>query len=76
LRELQRLLIEHFDQEEMKVFAFDLAVDWADLAGETKKIKAQSLISHLARRGQLEDLAMLLREERPNISLPTIANRR
>ena len=62
LRDLRRLLVELFDPEELEMLAFDLSVDWDELAGGTKSRKVQSFIMYLARRGQLESLLTLLRE--------------
>jgi hypothetical protein len=75
MRDLRRVIIQHFDLEELKAIAFDLSIDWDDLSGETKPTKVQSLIMYLARRGRLSELATILGEERPIINLPPLPSR-
>lgn len=72
MRELRRNMMDFFDQDELQTLVFDLGVDWDELSGEKKSAKSHSLISYLARRGRLEDLIELLREERPNENWPSI----
>ena len=72
LRDLRRGMLNSFDQEELKIIAFDLSINWDDLSGDTRPTKANALILHFARRGELEELVALLREERPNIDWPNL----
>lgn len=72
MRDLRRAIEQHFDLDELHAVAFDLSIDWDDLSGQTKPIKVQSLIMHLARRGRLSELATVLTEERPLINLPQL----
>ncbi len=57
---------------ELDILCFDLGLDPDNLQGETKVEKANSIIINLMRNGRLEDLLILLQEERPNISIPPI----
>jgi hypothetical protein len=72
LRDLRRGMLNSFDQEELKLIAFDLSINWDDLSGDTRPTKANALIMHFARRGELEELVALLREERPNADWPQL----
>jgi len=45
MTELHRLLVRHFDLEELRTLAFDLGVDFDDLRGEGKSAKARELIT-------------------------------
>jgi hypothetical protein len=67
LRNLRRKIANHFDLGELKVLCFDARVDYDELAGETLLEKVLNLINHLSRRGRLEDLIELLKEERPHV---------
>lgn len=73
LRLLRRKITEYFDLDELKTITYDLGVDWDELSGEKKSAKTQSLIIYLTRRKDLEQLLILLREERPNINWPDIS---
>jgi hypothetical protein len=72
LRLLRRKIVEYFDLDELRTLAYDLGLDWGELSGDKKSTKSQSLISYLNRRERLEQLLILLREERPNVNWPDI----
>lgn len=72
LRDLRRSMVQYFEMDELETLAFDLAIDWGELSGNTKFTKSQSLIKYLAARGRLGDLLILLGEERPNVEWPDI----
>ncbi|MDJ0756545.1 MAG: pentapeptide repeat-containing protein [Ardenticatenaceae bacterium] len=71
-RNLRRLLGRSFNLSDVRMMAFDLAVNWDDLRGETLPEKAQALIEFLALRGRLQELVDLGREERPDLDWPEI----
>lgn len=67
---LRELLVEHFDAEELRLLAFDLGIDPDNVSGSGKEAKAQSLLEHLAHRGQLSELLDRVRYLRPNVNWP------
>ncbi|HEX6387059.1 MAG TPA: pentapeptide repeat-containing protein [Anaerolineae bacterium] len=72
LRELRRLLDEHFNLQELRLLCFDLGVDYEHLPGDVKLAKVNEMILYLARNGRLDDLLTLLREERPYVVWPAV----
>ena len=65
---------KHFNLAELKTIAFELAIDWEELSGNTKSEKSQALIQHLARRGDLDKLLLSLEEKRPNYDWQSISS--
>jgi hypothetical protein len=63
--ELLRYLVKHYSLEELQTICFDLGVDYDNLGGSGKSGKARELIQYLERRGRLDELATVLREDRP-----------
>ena len=72
LRELRRGMAQFFDLDELRSLMFDLELDWDELTGESKSAKCRACIMLLARQGRLNDLLVLLREERPAAAWPEI----
>ncbi len=72
LRQLRLHICEHFSLTELKTLAFDLALNWDELEGETLSLKCQSLIGFMQRNGRLPELLALLRQERPGITWPSL----
>lgn len=70
LRDLRLLISQHFNLDELHLLAFDLNVDWDELAGTQKSMKIQELIIYLGQHGRLENLAEILRQERPFVEWP------
>jgi formylglycine-generating enzyme required for sulfatase activity len=70
---LRKLLIKHFDPEELRVLCFDLGLDYEELAGTTKSTKMQDLITYLERRGELPRLLDEVKSQRPNVAWPDFA---
>ncbi|MBL7062642.1 MAG: hypothetical protein ISS49_00355 [Anaerolineae bacterium] len=66
--ELHRLLVEHFDLEELRTLAFDLGVDFDDLRGEGKAAKARELIAYLERRNRWANLVTAIKTSRSDIA--------
>jgi formylglycine-generating enzyme required for sulfatase activity len=67
---LRRLLIDHFNLEELKVLCFDLHSDYEGLAGDTKTTKIHNFIMYLKRRGMLQQLLEKVQDERPHVDWP------
>jgi LysM repeat protein len=66
-RSLRRVLCDHFDLEEMHTLCDDLGVDFDDLRGDGKAVKARELVAYLERRSQLDQLIIAIRRERGSI---------
>jgi hypothetical protein len=64
-RALRNALTGHFDLNELRLLSADLGVDFDNLGGSTKQIKALELVQYLQRRGRLAELAAKIRQERP-----------
>ena len=72
LTQLREILIDHFDQEELKTLCFDLGIDYESLPGSGKANKARDLISALQRQGRLSELITFGQQERPHIQWPSL----
>ena len=73
LSQIRRLLSELFSEGELRTFAFDLNVDYDDLAGDTKQDKARELVLYFSRRGAIAVLVEALEYERPNADLTSVS---
>jgi formylglycine-generating enzyme required for sulfatase activity len=73
LIDLRKLLIEHFDLEELRLLCFDLGLDYEVLAGRTKSTKMQELITYLHRRGELQRLVDEASGQRPHAAWPDLS---
>ena len=74
LRKIRKLMVESLDIAELEVICSDVGVDWGVITGSNKLTKAQGLIHHLNRRGELESLIKLLKEERPRENWPQLSS--
>lgn len=63
---LRDLLNSAFSEGELRTLAFDLNIDYEDLAGANKAAKTRELISFVHRRDRLEDLIAYAAKARPN----------
>lgn len=66
-RKLTRVLLEQFNEEELRDLCFELVLDYENLAGSGKSVKVRSLIQYLQRRNRLPELLDLLKKVRPRI---------
>ena len=57
LAQLLENLVEHFDLEELRALCFDLGLDYDELRGEVKSVKARDLITVMLRQNGLAALA-------------------
>ncbi len=64
---LRRLLIKHFDIDELRTLCFELGIDYDSLRGESRDDKARELVTYLERRGRLDELVEVGRRLRPDI---------
>ena len=70
LAEIQRLLVRHFDAEDLRTLCFKLGVDYDSLPAQGKENKARELALHLERRNRLDELQIAVAIERPDIAWP------
>jgi hypothetical protein len=63
---LLAFICDHYDEAELKALAFDLNVVYDELPSRGRRSKARDLISYLVRRGRLDELVGLLKEDRPD----------
>lgn len=68
--ELRYVLIERFNENELKDLCFDLEVDYESLAGNTKLDKARELIAYLERRQCIPKLVKVGQFLRSDIDWP------
>jgi hypothetical protein len=61
---LARFLEAYFDKEDLKNLCFDLGVDYENLPGQKKESKARDLVSHMEKRGRLEELKQAVKARR------------
>ncbi len=67
LTRLRQILVDHFDEEELKTLCFDLKIDYESLTGKGKAGKARDLVSYCKRYGRITDLEARVRKLRPHL---------
>lgn len=67
LQALRQALDDHFGAGDLRDLAFDLAIEYDDLPGETRKHKARELVVYCYRRGRLEELKRAILVRRPGV---------
>jgi hypothetical protein len=67
LSQLRKMLVQYFDNSEIRDLAFDLEVDFDSLRGESGTDKARELISRLHREGRLNELVRECAARRPHV---------
>ena len=70
--QLRNILVEYFDEEELRTFCFDLGVRYDDLGGRSKADKARELVDFMDRKGRLAEVVAEGRKQRPNASWPEL----
>mgnify|MGYP003564906791 CR=1 FL=1 len=66
-RAIRLALSSAFDLRELKILVSDLGVDWDNIAGEIKDEKIIELLWYMKRRGKLEELILIVNEERDGL---------
>ena len=64
---LRQILIDYFNEDELRDLCFDLRVDYENLAGASKVGKARELIAFVERHGRFQELVEHAQYLRPNI---------
>ena len=72
LSEFRQILIECFNDDELRTLCFDLGVDYEILGGEGKEGKARELVGYFKRRMRLDELERYCRQKRPNAAWPEL----
>ncbi len=67
LAQLRQLLVDHFNEGELRTLCFDLGVDYENLPPGGKADKARELVAHLERRNQIPELLEMGRRLRPDV---------
>lgn len=70
LPKLRDLIVEHFNDDELRDLCFDLGVKYDSLGGGNTASKARELIAHMDRIGRLVDLVKACRRLRPKVIWP------
>lgn len=66
-RDLLQTLTTAFNKQGIRELCFDLNLEYEDLAGDTLKGEAMSLIETMERNGRLTELLILVQEHRPRL---------
>jgi hypothetical protein len=67
VRRFRELLSQHFNLNELSELCADFQIDFDDIAGNTKNIKALELVKYMQRRGKLEALIKRVIELRADV---------
>ena len=62
---LRHALNQGFGEEDLRDLAFELAIDYDDLPGATRKAKARELVLHCRRHERLAELRQAILQQRP-----------
>jgi hypothetical protein len=65
---LRQILIDYFNEDELRDLCFDLSIDYENLPGANKVGKARELIAFVERHGRFQELVEHTQYLRPNIT--------
>jgi hypothetical protein len=68
LTRLRKQLADHFSDEELHALCFDLGVEYANLPGDSKFIKALELVADLNRKNRIPELVTAAAAMRPGLN--------
>lgn len=74
LAELRSLMSKYFSKGEVRTLAFDLGIDYDELAGETKSEKIVSLVQYAQTHNKLEALLNQCKKLRDFVKWPDLYN--
>ena len=63
---LVQLVADLFSVDEFQTLALELNVDYSELPGNTRRVKARELVGYLERQGRLPELQAIVQRERPD----------
>ena len=67
LQKFRQQIVDHFTLDELQVLAFDLGLNWDELAGQILSEKTISLAIYLHKHNRLPDLISHLQQARPHL---------
>lgn len=70
LTDIRNILIERFNEEELRTLIMDLGIDYEVLPSKSKAELARELVAYLARRNQIQRLVNNTKVKRPDIDWP------
>lgn len=70
LAAVRKLILEYYNEEELRTLCFDLGIVYEDLPAKGRAAKARELVSRLNRNGQMDNLRQKVTIERPNAKWP------
>jgi len=70
---VHELLVEHFNEAELKELCFKLGFSYEDLGGDNRRGKAREMVTFLDRRDRLSELKPLVQKERPRAGWPSLS---
>ena len=68
LTRLRKQLADHFSDEELHALCFDLGIEYANLPGDSKFIKALELVADLNRKNRIAELVAAASDMRPGLN--------
>jgi hypothetical protein len=71
--QLRRVLMEFFDESELKVICFDLGIDYENISRDTKIETVIQIIEYCIRVDRVDELIALCSQHRPNVPWDEIA---
>lgn len=74
LSAVHKLLVAHFNEEELKTLCLSLGVAYDDLPANGRTNKARELVTYLERRDRLADLRVAVLNARSNATWPATAS--
>ncbi len=70
---LREKIAETYNLDEIRLLCAPLNVDYDELAGDTKSLKIESLVTFMQRRGRMDKLITWLEQDRPHSNWPGIS---
>ncbi len=68
---IHALLVQHFNEAELKDLCFKLGFTYEDLGGSGRSDKAREMVTYLYRHGRLPDLQRVVQQVRPKAVWPS-----
>jgi hypothetical protein len=69
MRHLRDCIVAHFNLGELRTMAFDLGIEFDEVAGETLHDKAREMVLLLHRAGRVDELRSYCRDKRPFVEI-------
>jgi cellulose biosynthesis protein BcsQ len=68
LTKLRSLLVEYFNEEELRDLCFTMGIDYESLPGEGMKGKTREILTFLERHNRIPELVEVVRDSRPDLA--------